>query len=185
MGLLENSIGAMFGRGSGDSDAPSFGSAPYAPLATALIGLVAAKAMTGGFGNLGGLLGGQGNQPASSQPQQGYPQQTQEPQGAGGLLAGLGGLFHQFQQNGQGAAMQSWVGTGQNAPANAGQVSQAIGPDMIRQLAQKTGMSEQQVAQQLSQELPGIVDKLTPQGRLPTHEEASSWLKGPNPLLNG
>ena len=56
MGLLENSIGAMFGRGPGDNDGPSFGASPYAPMATALIGLLAAKAMSGGFGNLGGLL---------------------------------------------------------------------------------------------------------------------------------
>jgi uncharacterized protein YidB (DUF937 family) len=32
-------------------------------------------------------------------------------------------------------------------------------------------MSEQEVTAQLSQLLPGFVDKMTPQGRLPTHEE--------------
>ena len=32
-------------------------------------------------------------------------------------------------------------------------------------------MSEQEVSAQLAQVLPGIVDKLTPQGRLPTHDE--------------
>lgn len=184
MGLLENSIGAMFGRGSGSGDGPSFGSAPYAPLATALIGLVAAKAMTGGFGNLGSLFGGQSN-PTQTAPTQPVPQQAPEPQGGGGLLAGLGGLMHQFQQNGHGEVAQSWVGSGQNATVNPSQVSQAIGPDLIRQLAAKTGKSEQEVLQQLSQELPGMVDKLTPGGRLPTHDEASSWLKGSNPLLNG
>jgi uncharacterized protein YidB (DUF937 family) len=181
MGILENSIGAMFGRGPGDNDGPSFGSAPYAPLATALIGMLAAKAMTGGFGNLGGLLGGgHSQQPA---PQQGgYGQQQAEPQGAGGLLGGLGGLLHQFQQNGLGNVAQSWVSNQPNQPTNPGQVTQAIGPDMIRQLAEKTGMSEQQIAQQLAQELPDIVNRLTPQGRLPTHDEAGSFLNGTNPL---
>ncbi|MCW6508172.1 YidB family protein [Lichenifustis flavocetrariae] len=179
MGILENSIGAMFGRGSGDNDGPSFGGAPYAPLATALIGLLAAKAMSGGFGNLGGLFGG--GQAAQPAPQQGQMPQG-EPQGGGGLLGGLGGLLHQFQQNGMGNVAQSWVGSGHNEPVNPGQVQQAIGPDMIRELAQKTGMSEQQIAQQLSQELPDIINKLTPQGRLPSHDEASSWLKGGNPL---
>lgn len=176
MGILENSIGAMFGRGPGDNDGPSFGGAPYAPLATALIGLLATKAMTGGFGNLGGLFGG-GQQPA---PQGG--QSHGEPQGGGGLLGGLGGLLHSFEQNGMGQTAQSWIGSGQNQPVAPTQVQQAIGPDMIRELAQRTGRSEQEVAQQLAQELPDIVNRLTPQGRMPTHDEASGFLNGTNPL---
>lgn len=179
MGLLENSIGAMFGAGPGGNNGPSFGGAPYAPLATALIGLLAAKAMSGGFGNLGGMLGG--GQPAAV-PQQTAPHPLPEPEGAGGLIGGLGGLLHHFQQGGMGDVAQSWVGSGPNQPASSGQVTQALGPDVIRQLAQKTGMSEQQIAQQLSQELPDIVNRLTPQGRLPTHQEASSFLNGSNPL---
>lgn len=172
MGLLENSIGAMIGnRMGGDGDVPtSSGSSAYAPLATALIGLLAAKAMTGGFGNLGGMLGG-GAQAPQPTPQ-GQPQQ-QSP--AGGLLSGLGGLLHQFQQNGQGNLANSWVGTGQNAPASPNQISQALGPDTIRELAQRLGLPEDEVASRLSKELPQVVDKLTPNGRLPTHEEASTW----------
>ena len=181
MGILENSIGAMFGRGPGGNDGPSFGGAAYAPLATALIGLLAAKAMSGGFGNLGGMLGG-GAQAPQAQPQQGYGQQSAEPQGAGGLLGGLGGLLQHFHDNGLGNVAQSWVGAGPNQPASSGQVTQALGPDVIRQLAQKTGMTEQQIAQQLSQELPDIVNRLTPQGRVPTHDEASSFLNGSSPL---
>ena len=176
MGILENSIGAMFGQGSGNNDGPSFGGAPYAPLATALIGLLATKAMSGGFGNLGSIFGG-GGQPA---PQQG--QAHAEPQGGGGLLGGLGGLLHGFEQNGMGQVAQSWIGSGQNQTVAPTQVQQAIGPDIIRELAQRTGRSEQDVAQQLSQELPDIVNRLTPQGRMPTHDEASGFLNGTNPL---
>ena len=178
MGILENSIGAMFGRGPGDNDGPSFGGAAYAPLATALIGLLATKAMTGGFGNLGGLFGGGQSQPA---PQQGQAPQS-EPQGGGGLLGGLGGLMHSFEQNGMGQVAQSWIGSGQNQTVAPQQVQQAIGPDIIRELAQRTGRSEQEVAQQLSQELPDIVNRLTPQGRMPSHDEASGFLNGTNPL---
>ncbi len=173
MGLLENTIGAMIGtRMGGGGGAPSQGSggSAYAPLATALIGLLAAKAMTGGFGNLGGMLGG-GDQARQPTPQ-GQPQQQS---GAGGLLSGLGGLLNQFQQSGQGNLMNSWIGSGQNAPTTPNQISQALGPDTLRELAQRTGLPEDQVASQLSQELPRVVDKLTPEGRLPTHEEASAW----------
>ena len=173
MGLLENTIGAMIGSrigGGGGMSSQNSGSSAYAPLATALIGLLAAKAMTGGFGNLGGMLGGGGQ---ASQP---TPQaQPQQQSGAGGLLSGLGGLLTQFQQSGQGNLVNSWVGTGQNAPATPNQISQALGPDTVRELAQRTGLPEDQVAAQLSQELPQVVDKLTPNGRLPTHEEASAW----------
>jgi uncharacterized protein YidB (DUF937 family) len=185
MGILENSIGAMFGQGPGGNDGPSFGGSAYAPMATALIGLLAAKAMTGGFGNLGGLFGGGGQPAQQPQPQGGYGQAAPEPQGGGGLLGGLGGLLHQFQQNGMGNVAQSWVGSGPNQPASPTQVTQALGPEIIQQLVQKTGMSEQQILQQLSQELPSLVDKLTPQGRLPTHQEASSFLNGGNPLNPG
>ena len=177
MGLLENTIGAMIGSGGGRSQAPSSGGSPYGALATALIGLLAVKAATGGFGNLGGMLGGQAapaGQPAQPQGQgQGQAQPAQAP--GGGLLSGLGGLLQQFQQNGHGNLMNSWVGTGQNTPASPNQISQALGPDTVRQLAQQTGVPEDQVAAQLSEELPHVVDKLTPQGRLPTHDEVSAW----------
>lgn len=169
MGLLENTIGAMIGRHSGEAqNAPSSGSSPYAPLAAALIAMLAAKAMTGGFGD---LLGGHQQAPQGGTP----PATPQPPAGAGGLLAGLGGLLNQFQQSGHGSLVQSWIGGGQNALATPVQISQALGPDALRELARRAGIPEDQVAAQLSHELPQLVDKLTPQGRLPTHEEASAW----------
>ena len=177
MGLLENTIGAMIGSRMGGNGglAPSqgSGSSAYAPLATALIGLLAAKAATGGFGNLFG-----GSSPNQTAPQnQSVPQAppSQAQSGAGGLLSGLGGLFSQFQQSGHGDLMNSWVGSGQNAPANPNQIAQALGPDTLRELAQRLGLPESEVAARLSQELPQVVDKLTPQGRLPTHDEVSAW----------
>ncbi len=170
MGLLENTIGAMIGRnlGGGGSDPapqPSSGGNPYGVLATALIGLLAAKAMTGGFSHSGGQTG----QPAPA------PAQPPEQAGPGGLLSGLGGLLSQFQNNGHGNLVNSWVGAGENAPATPGQISQALGPETVNELAQRTGVPAEQIASQLSQELPGIIDKLTPNGRLPTHDESSAW----------
>ncbi len=95
--------------------------------------------------------------------------------GAGGLLGGLGGLLEKFQQSGHGDVAKSWVGSGQNQPISPGPLSSALGPAIIMTLAQKTGLSEQEVKAQLSQALPGFVDKLTPQGRLPTHEELARF----------
>ncbi|MGA8590952.1 MAG: YidB family protein [Pseudolabrys sp.] len=63
--------------------------------------------------------------------------------------------------------MKSWIGPGQNQPVSPNQLSSALGPQIIQILAQKTGLSEQEITSHLSQILPNVVDKLTPNGRLP------------------
>jgi uncharacterized protein YidB (DUF937 family) len=95
---------------------------------------------------------------------------------AGGLLGGLGGLLEKLQQSGHGEVTKSWVERGENQPISPGSLGSALGPSLIKTLAEKTGMSEQEVTAQLSQILPGFVDKLTPQGRLPTHDEVARFV---------
>jgi uncharacterized protein YidB (DUF937 family) len=89
------------------------------------------------------------------------------------VLGGLGGLLNKLQQGGLGNVANSWVGSGQNQPVAPGQLGSALGPNIIKTLAQKSGISEDELTKQLSQVLPGIVDKLTPNGRLPTVAELS------------
>ncbi len=101
------------------------------------------------------------------------PSQPKADEGAGGLLGGLGGLLDKLQKGGLGDAANSWLGTGQNKPVSPGQLGSALGPDIIKTLAQRSGLSEEEITRQLSQILPGVVDKLTPQGRLPTMAELS------------
>lgn len=79
---------------------------------------------------------------------------------------GLGGLVRSFQQSGLGNLVESWIGTGQNLPASSGQIQQALGPK-VQELAQQHGMSADAVSQALSQFLPGLVDRLTPDGQVP------------------
>jgi uncharacterized protein YidB (DUF937 family) len=93
------------------------------------------------------------------------------------LLGGLGGLLNKLQQGGLGNAANSWVGSGQNQPVSPNQVGSALGPSIIKTLSQQTGLSEDELTQQLSQVLPGLVDKLTPNGRLPTVAELSQMSK--------
>jgi uncharacterized protein YidB (DUF937 family) len=80
---------------------------------------------------------------------------------------GLAGLVNQFQQGGLGDVVASWISTGRNLPVSADQVHQALGPDTIGALAQQLGLSHGDVAGQLSQLLPQVVDKLTPNGQVP------------------
>jgi len=80
---------------------------------------------------------------------------------------GLSGLMTQFQKQGLGGVMQSWIGTGANAPISAEQIQQALGSNTVAQLAAKLGLNPQDVAQKLAQMLPQAVDKMTPGGVLP------------------
>ncbi len=89
----------------------------------------------------------------------------------GGLLGGLGGLIDQFRKGGQGDVIDSWVGSGQNKPIQPPQLEQTLGRSTIGDLARRSGLSEQELLAQLSAVLPDLVDKLTPQGRLPTEQE--------------
>ena len=93
----------------------------------------------------------------------------------GGLLGGLSGLLEKLQQGNLGDVAKSWVGNGQNQPISPGSLGSVLGPSIVKTLAEKTGLSEQEVTAQLSQLLPGFVDKMTPQGRLPTHEELARF----------
>jgi uncharacterized protein YidB (DUF937 family) len=112
--------------------------------------------LRGGLGGLGGLLGGGA---------------------AGGLLAGgLGDLLKQFQQHGQGEAAQSWVGTGPNQSVPPQNIEAALGPDKIAWLMRETGMTRAELLAGLSERLPEVVDKLTPEGRLPTEQDAQKWV---------
>jgi uncharacterized protein YidB (DUF937 family) len=106
-------------------------------------------------------------------PSAGTGAQPSSDQGAGGLLGGLGGLLDKLQNGGLSNAINSWIGHGQNQPVSPGQLGSALGPDLIKMLAQRSGMSEEEITRQLSQILPGVVDKLTPQGRLPSAAELS------------
>ena len=107
-------------------------------------------------GGLGGLLGGAA---------------------AGTVISGgLGDLLKQFQQHGQGEVADSWVGKGENKSIAPGDLGQALGIDQINALTAQTGLSRDELLAGLSQQLPGVIDQLTPDGRLPTESELSKWI---------
>jgi uncharacterized protein YidB (DUF937 family) len=133
------------------------------PLMIALLGLLAS----------GALFKSSGAQGGGTQSSAATPQQPPASDGLGGLLGGLGGLLEKFQQGGHGNVINSWIGSGQNQPVQPGQLGTVLGPNIIKTLAQSSGLSEEELTKQLSQILPGIVDKLTPNGRIPTLAELS------------
>ena len=92
------------------------------------------------------------------------------------ILGGLGGLLNKLEQGGLGDQTKSWVGSGQNQPVSPSQLGQALGPSILKTVSQLTGLSEYDLTKQLSQVLPGDVNGLTPNGRLPTVAELSKMI---------
>ena len=153
------------------------------PSMVALLGLLAVA----GYKNrdkITEVIGGVKQQPG------GVPGQNSQQGGQGGVLGKLGGLLsgasaggvlsgglrdlvERFKQNGQGPAADSWVKPGPNQQLRPDQLEQAIGPDVLITLAQQTGLSREELLSRLTRELPTAVDKLTPEGRLPTEDEAA------------
>jgi uncharacterized protein YidB (DUF937 family) len=80
---------------------------------------------------------------------------------------GLQGVLDQFQKQGLGGTVQSWLGQGDNHPITPDHVTQAIGADKLGQMAAQAGVSSEEMAAQLAQHLPTVVDKLTPDGKVP------------------
>jgi uncharacterized protein YidB (DUF937 family) len=76
---------------------------------------------------------------------------------------GLGGLVGNLTQGGLGDIVKSWVGTGENLPVSLEQLQSALGPDKISQIASGLGIDPSQI----TQALPGLIDKLTPGGTIP------------------
>jgi uncharacterized protein YidB (DUF937 family) len=125
------------------------------------------------------LLVGKPQQPgvrqASQQQEAEVPQSSAAPQtGAGGL----GGLLAQLQAAGLDDAVRSWIGTGQNKPVQPEDLGDALGKRAVTQMADKAGCSQQDLLSQLAAALPGIIDKLTQDGRVPTQAEINQRLRG-------
>jgi uncharacterized protein YidB (DUF937 family) len=80
---------------------------------------------------------------------------------------GVQGVVNEFERNGLGQTVRSWVGTGPNDPVSAADIQRVIGPDLLQKLSEKSGVSQQDLAEHLSQILPRAVDHLTPNGVIP------------------
>jgi uncharacterized protein YidB (DUF937 family) len=87
-----------------------------------------------------------------------------------GLLGGQGGLQNligQFDSKGLGDVVGSWVSTGRNLPISPDQLQGVLSNDAVKNIASKLGIDTKSVTSQLSNLLPQVVDKLTPDGKVP------------------
>jgi uncharacterized protein YidB (DUF937 family) len=152
MGLLDDLIGQLAGNASARSTEVLEPSAPRAGI----------PGSTGGMSKvmmallpivLGMMASGQRNKsPGPGQATSG---------------GGLGELLEQFQRAGFGEQARSWVSTGENHPLPPDALERVFGRGGIAEIARRAGLSEQDATRGLSQLMPEVVDRMTPDGRLP------------------
>lgn len=96
-------------------------------------------------------------------------------------IGGLSGLIQAFKDKGLGDIIDSWISTKPNLPISAEQVQSVFGSEQIQAVAQKLGMDPQATASGLADVLPTVIDKLTPEGKVPEGgmlEKGLAMLKG-------
>jgi uncharacterized protein YidB (DUF937 family) len=167
MGILDQVLGGVLGQALGGGRGGTQAALIQAVIGMLLQGGLGGRA-TGGAGVgggggladvLGGLLGG-GQPGAGGQPGGGGQ--------LGGLLTGgLGGLTEIFGRAGMRQQVDSWVAQGPNMAISPDQIAAAFGTERLGQLAEQAGMTHAEAAGQLSEILPGLVDRLTPGGAMP------------------
>jgi len=190
MGLLDVLNGMQNGpRG---QRTPSSGGGGMSPMTMALLGLLAYKAIKSLSGNQRSAAPTRpGTLPGANPGTQNAGAATGGmgdllKGGLGGLLAGgaagsvlsggLNDLLKQFQQNGKGDVAQSWIGSGPNRSITPNDLESALGGDQINALMSYSGMARDDLLNGLCQQLPDVVDQLTPDGRLPTEQEAARMI---------
>jgi uncharacterized protein YidB (DUF937 family) len=181
MGLMDVLNGMQNGpRGNANSSGMS-------PVTMAVIGLLAYKALKSFTSQPGSAPAGSGHgtPPANANPGGGLGDLLKG--GLGGILAGgaagsvlsggLGDLLKQFQQAGQGATANTWVGNGPNKSISTDDLAKVLDSDQIKTLIAHTGLSQDQVLAALSQHLPAMVNEMTPDNKLPTEQEVANMLR--------
>lgn len=92
---------------------------------------------------------------------------------------GLAGLAQKFNAGGLGNTFASWVGTGANHPISAQQITSVLGATHLDQLAGKFGMSSATLSAMIATTLPGLINRMTPNGQIPPTAAAPT----PTPIL--
>jgi uncharacterized protein YidB (DUF937 family) len=180
MGLLDVLNGMQNGpHGQPQPSAP--GSGGMSKTTMALLAFLAYKAFKG-------MHQPQAQAGVPSPNRGGQDREQQEPGGLAGVLRtifgggsvpgpvlsrGVGNTVQDLERSGHGEIARSWVGRGPNRPISPEKLEAALGEDGIKDLMQQTGMERDDLLAMLSEHLPRVIDHLTPEGRLPTEQEAS------------
>jgi uncharacterized protein YidB (DUF937 family) len=80
-------------------------------------------------------------------------------------VGGISGLQKMFEEKGLGGIVGSWISSGQNLPISADQLNSVLHCDALNQAASKFGLDPNMLQTMMTQLLPHVVDKMTPNGR--------------------
>ena len=143
---------------------PRQGRGTVSPAVLAVLGVLAYRTLKG-KGRLADMLGSSAT-PGTS------PGTTPAAGLSGGtLLGGLTDLINRFRLNNAESAADSWVSKGPNSPMSTDELERALGAERVQWLMTQTGMAKDELLGGLATSLPDAIDKLTPDGRLPTEQE--------------
>lgn len=124
-------------------------------------------------GAVGGMLG-QGQ--AGAQGAGANAGLLQQVIGMLGTPGALSNITRGFHSAGLDNVLQSWVGKGENLPITGDQVKQVLGSGSVADLGARAGLTESDASNALAGMLPQLIDKLTPDGKLPSQGDLSSVL---------
>jgi uncharacterized protein YidB (DUF937 family) len=167
MGLLDDLLGGLAGPAAGRGQQPSARGGPGGGMGgvlAALLPVVLAMLADRGVSRSGG---GSGGGPGGA-PGGGLGDVLGQVLGGGrGSAGGLGGLLDQLRQAGFGEQADSWVSRGQNKSIPPEAMPQIFGREGIEEISRRAGVTEDEATRGLSELLPEVVDRVTPDGEVP------------------
>ncbi|MBN8553000.1 MAG: DUF937 domain-containing protein [Caulobacterales bacterium] len=107
---------------------------------------------------IGGALGGVGAGGSTN-----YGQLFEVVQSMGGLDA----VMDQLRAGGLNDQIGSWIAQGANQAITPDRVRAILGDGMIGRAAQQMGLSPERIAEIIAQQLPAVIDMMTPDGSAP------------------
>jgi uncharacterized protein YidB (DUF937 family) len=170
--------GSRSGTGSGTGTGTGSTGAGMSPITMAILGLLAYKALKS-------MSHQEQPAPAGEPPPPAGGESGQQGGGVGGLLkstlggllaggaaggvmgGGLNDLLKQLQNRGFADTADSWVGSGPNKTIAPGDLAKVLGADQIEAMMEHSGLSREEVLDGLSRHLPEVINKLTPEGKVP------------------
>lgn len=106
-------------------------------------------------GQLGNLMGGGGTE--------GLINSAMQMLGGSG---GLNGIVEMFNKAGLSKEIQSWISKGENLPISGEQIKNVFSGDALNTISGLLGTNASGAAEMLANFLPGVIDKMTPNGKI-------------------
>ncbi len=101
---------------------------------------------------------------------------------------GMSGMLDRLKSGPIAEQVQTWMTDAPNLPVTPEQVQQALRPETLTALAQKSGQSVEQVSATLAESLPKLIETVTSKGSLLKPDQLSglaSSIPGVGKLLGG